>query len=83
VIQNGDACRGFVRGTLTFAWDVCRRRDRNWRAHNLTVAKHRADGPCTNAPALARALALCPKGDPCRRLRELTAAQSTLVVGVT
>lgn len=23
--------------------------------------KHRADGPCTNVPALARAPALCPK----------------------
>jgi hypothetical protein len=45
--------------------------------------KHRADGPCTNVPALARAPALCPKGDSCRRLRELTTAQITLVIGVT
>ena len=42
MIQNGDACQVFVRGTLTFAWDVCRRRDRNWRAHNLTVVKCRS-----------------------------------------
>ena len=32
----------FVRGTLTFAWDVRRRRDRNWRAHNLTVVQCRS-----------------------------------------
>ena len=50
--------------------------------HRMAVAKHRADGPCRR-PALARAPALCPISDPCRRLRELAAAQSTLVVGVT
>ena len=44
--------------------------------HLLTVVKHRADAPCTNVPALARAPALCPKGDPCRQLRESVQATS-------
>jgi hypothetical protein len=44
--------------------------------HLLTVVKHRADAPCTNVPALARPPALCPKGDPCRRLRESVQATS-------
>src|SRR5665647_1874937 len=43
--------------------------------HDLTVDRHRADGPCTNVPALARAPVLCPIGDSCRRLR--TSVQAT------